>query len=192
MITTKSKKSGKNYRKHIAIFFCDYCKKEVEKRFDHGNNSRSCGCVKWKFTSASLSSHGLSHTKLYAIWNRIKQCCTNPKYKDFELYGKRGIRVCHEWLSDVKTFIKWAKKNGYKEGLQINRINNDGNYDPNNCNFITPAQNARNRRNNILDEEIVVQLRAFYEDKKCTYQEVANAFNVSKSTVYGVLNYNIW
>lgn len=84
----------------------------------------------------------------YHIWNGIMQRCYNPKNKRYYDYGGRGVKVCDEWL-DANVFGKWAEENGYKKGLQIDRIDNDGNYEPSNCRFVTPKENMQNRRNTI-------------------------------------------
>jgi len=73
----------------------------------------------------------------------------NISYKN---YGARGISVCEEWCLDVSKFIKWARSNGYESGLQIDRINNDGNYHPENCRFITRQLNTNNTRGNYIIE----------------------------------------
>jgi hypothetical protein len=72
--------------------------------------------------------------------------CENPKEKEYHNYGGRGISVCDEWRGNVEKFIEWALQNGYREGLQIDRMNNDGNYEPTNCRFVTPMQNCQNTR----------------------------------------------
>lgn len=76
----------------------------------------------------------------------IKQRCYNSKSKDYKNYGGRGIKLCKEWLEDKNLFIKWALENGYKKELHIDRKNNDEDYSPNNCRFITLAENNRNQR----------------------------------------------
>lgn len=84
---------------------------------------------------------------LYTVWNGIKRRCYDPDQPCYSNYGGRGITMCDAWL-DVKSFIEWGICNGWSHGLQLDRKDNDGNYEPSNCHFVTPSQNARNTRSN--------------------------------------------
>src|SRR5258708_24619854 len=89
--------------------------------------------------------HGMTRTPLHKVWmGMMGRCYTKTKSK-YHRYGARGIGVCDEWRFNFVAFYRWATSNGYRSGLQINRINNDGNYDPSNCNFVTNLENAQNR-----------------------------------------------
>lgn len=107
---------------------------------------------------SGIVTHGLSrnpankarHTLLYGIWGNIKYRCHNPKSKDYPHYGGRGICVCEEWRKSYLSFHEWAMQNGYKEGLQIDRIDNDKGYSPDNCRWATPKQNSNNRGNKVM------------------------------------------
>lgn len=90
--------------------------------------------------------HGLVGTKIYTVWRNMKTRCLNPKCSIYEYYGLRGITICDEWKNDPEAFYEWSIANGYSDNLQIDRINNDGNYEPSNCRFVTPIVNMRNRR----------------------------------------------
>lgn len=83
--------------------------------------------------------------RLYRIWDTMKQRCLNKNRLSFHYYGGRGIKVCKEWL-EYKNFKIWALNNGYKDSLEIDRINIDGNYDPNNCRWTTRKVQNRNTR----------------------------------------------
>ena len=108
------------------------------------NGSKSCGCIK-KPPPINMT-HGLSKHPLYLILNSIIQRCYNKNDKSFKIYGGRGITVCEEWKNDFKAFYDWAMGNGYKKGLSIDRIDNDGNYEPSNCRWTTNIIQSRNQR----------------------------------------------
>ena len=86
------------------------------------------------------------NTKLCNVLSSMKRRCVNKNDKDFKYYGAMGIYVCDEWANNTKSFVDWAMLNGYKEGLQIDRINNDDGYYPGNCHFVTKRQNSQNTR----------------------------------------------
>ena len=79
----------------------------------------------------------------------MKQRCYNPNNRSYKNYGGRGITVCQEWKEDFQTFYDWAIANGYKKGLEIDRIDVNGNYEPDNCRWTTSKKNNNNRRNNV-------------------------------------------
>ena len=80
----------------------------------------------------------------------MKERCLNKKNPAFKNYGGRGISVCAEWISDFMNFYTWAINNGYNDNLSIDRINNNGNYEPNNCRWADKKEQGRNKRNNVI------------------------------------------
>lgn len=128
--------------------------------------------------------HGLSRHPLYFVWKNMLRRCSVPTANRYESYGGRGISVCKEWFS-VVNFVKWATTHGWKEGLQINRIDNDGNYSPANCNFVTPKHNTRNRRSSKLDAEKVSEIKNMLRNgAKRTH--IAELFAISCVTVHNL------
>lgn len=117
----------------------------VASRHLVNGKTQSCGCLQKELTSQRFKTHGLTkdNKKLNSIWHAMKSRCENPSIKEFNRYGGRGIKVCDEWRNDFKKFYDWAILNGYREGLSIDRINNDGNYEPSNCQWISRSENAK-------------------------------------------------
>jgi len=144
----------REYRMVVWHCKCD-CGNEVDVRGDNltSGNTTSCGCYQRERTAEVHTTHGMSrqgeYHPVYWAWRTMLQRCENPNYKQYENYGGRGIKVCGEW-HDPQVFISWALANGWQEGLSIDRIDNDGNYEPGNCRWVTVKVQARNKRNNHL------------------------------------------
>ena len=85
------------------------------------------------------ATHHMTGTRIYSIWRDMKKRCNNPKCNNFKYYGARGISVCEEWQNDFISFYHWASTNGYRTDLTLDRINNDGNYEPSNCRWATKS-----------------------------------------------------
>ena len=108
----------------------------------------SCGCLKLEKLITRSTTHNQRHTKLYEVWKTMKQRCSNPNNIGYHNYGGRGIKVCDEWKNSYQVFYEWSMNNGYKEGLSIDRINNNGNYEPSNCRWADKFTQCNNTRQN--------------------------------------------
>lgn len=104
---------------------------------------KSCGCSHYK-DRQTLNG---KPTRLYRIWKNMKKRCYNTRNHDFLYYGVRGITVCEEW-HEFAPFQQWALANGYTDELTLDRVNNDGNYEPGNCRWATRKEQAQHRRPN--------------------------------------------
>ena len=136
------------YTKKKAAYWlckCD-CGKEIIIMANSllSNKTKSCGCLRKDL----LKTHSLTKDRLYTTWNNIKQRCYNNKCFNYKYYGLLNITMCDEWKNDFMSFYNWAMNNGYKEDLSIDRINVNGNYEPINCRWATPKEQARNTRYN--------------------------------------------
>ena len=110
--------------------------------------SSSCGCLQKEMQSRRKMTHGESKSRLYAIWQQMKNRCMNSHTTYYEYYGGRGISVCNDWLNSYPAFREWALSTGYNDNLTIDRINIDGDYNPSNCRWVTSVAQASNRRSN--------------------------------------------
>ena len=126
-----------------------YCKCDCGQEFMaisrniNQGDVKSCGCSRFRHGDAERHKD----CRLYRIWQGIKRRCGNPAASNYQYYGARGITVCPEWRESYTAFRDWALANGYQEGLSIDRIDVNGNYCPENCRWITMAEQQRNKRN---------------------------------------------
>lgn len=155
-VLSPSRKSNK--KSWICVCDCGN-KRNVHEDTLISGRSLSCGCLQREETKNRLTTHNLSKTRLYRIYYGIKQRCFNVKDKRYKDYGGRGITICDEWLNDFVKFYEWSIQNGYDENLTIDRIDNDGNYEPSNCRWATKEEQDYNKRTSIFFE--------FFGTRKC-------------------------
>ena len=111
--------------------------------------STNCGCIQRKVLSEKNKTHGMAKSHIYKVWRGIINRCENSNVKSYKNYGGRGIKVCKEWHK-FENFYKWSEKNGYIKGLEIDRIDYNGNYEHDNSRWITHKENSNNKRNTIF------------------------------------------
>ena len=148
-----------------------------------GNNlknghTQSCGCILREKQRNKFYKHGMSKTKIYSVWRTMKQRCTYEKNESYKNYGGRGITYCDEW-EEFEPFYEWAMANGYKEGLSIDRIDSDGNYEPSNCRWVTMKKQQNNRTNNRIIK---------YKNKEMNLQQFIKLTGLTESAVRGRLD----
>lgn len=156
-----------------------YCNVTVLKN----GHTKSCGCYKLDYNREQgkilFTKHGLKNTRLYNTWCSMKQRCMDKHCKSYSRYGGRGIKVCDEWLNDFVNFYKWATENGYQDNLTIDRINVNGNYEPNNCRWATPSEQSNNKRNNHF---------VIYKGCKMTVKQLSEKYNINYGTILSRIN----
>ena len=139
------------YSKNRTTFWnckCD-CGNEtiIRKNSLTNGDTISCGCYRKEHKHEYGFKHGKSHEKIYNSWAGMKSRCLSKNHSKYKNYGGRGITICEEWL-DFNNFYDWAILNGYKEGLSIDRINVNGNYEPHNCRWSDRKTQMNNKTNN--------------------------------------------
>lgn len=136
--------------------------------------------------------HGGTNSRLYNIYCGIKYRCFNPNNIIYNYYGGRGITVCPKWTESYAVFRDWALANGYQEGLEIDRKENNGNYEPSNCQWITHKENTQKRRTSKLTQEKVNEIRELDKTDLYTRKELAIKYNVHNSTIDRIINNKRW
>lgn len=162
----RAKGGGKQYR----------CKCECGNitivRSDHLKNGHttSCGCNK-----IMITSHRKSNTRMFKIWDKIKQRCYNHNDISYKNYGKRGIKMCDEWRNDFMKFYNWSITHCYNDNLSIDRIDVNGNYEPNNCRWVDNETQQNNKRNTVY---------ITYNGKTQSVSQWCRELKLNLSTVY--------
>lgn len=159
----------------------------------------SCGCKTNELKAKGATKHGGSYSRLYGIHEGMMARCFNPNSCRYSRYGKRGITVCNEWKSNFKEFESWALQNGYRDDLTIERVNNDGNYEPDNCKWIPAKDQFKNRTFERgskrwmakLKETDIPEIR-FLLSKGFSQQKIGDMYGVSREAVRSIKNNKSW
>lgn len=153
----------------------------------NSGHTKSCGCLRGETTINRSTKHGYaSNTKthpLYYVWSSICQRCTNPKNIRFKDYGGRGIGIKTEWKNNPGVFIDWCIENGWKQGLTIERINNNDGYYPHNCKFISHQKQAKNTRRTVY---------LTFDNKTLSLQAWAKNKGIKPTVIWSRINQLNW
>lgn len=149
--------------------------------------TKSCGCgmlAALEKGRYSMRTHGMSKSRLYRIWCGIKKRTSeSADERHRKDYFERGIRVCEEWADSFEKFQEWALENGYNDKLTIDRINNDGNYEPKNCRWTDNKTQANNKRSNRVYE---------YKGEKLNISQLSEKYNINYSLLRERLSVLKW
>lgn len=151
-IVRESFSSNGNFKEFRYLCLCD-CggRKEIPASSLKSGRTNSCGCLHTEELFRRNQKHNLSGSDIFIKYYHMKSRCFNPNESNYKRYGGRGITVCNEWLGEhgFENFVNWSVANGYKEGLSLDRINNDGNYEPSNCRWVVFREQCFNRNNTV-------------------------------------------
>lgn len=189
---------GSNGNKtRFALFECEHCGKQVEKQKNNGLRDFSCGCARYELTSKSNAIHGDSNSNaeyynLWSTWRNMRDRCNRSTNKDYQYYGGKGIVVCNEW-NDYLEFKKWSILNDYtlNGNLQIDRIDGNKDYSPDNCRWVDAKTNQRNRDCIILNEEKANEIRTLIYSGLDDI-EISKMYKVHKDTIRDIRTGRTW
>jgi hypothetical protein len=182
-VENRIKKCGQKQVMYLCK--CDCGNEKVISYDNLKRQTRSCGCLHREQISKLNKKHGLHKTRIHSIWWNMLSRCKNKNVKAYKDYGGRGITVCDEWANDFVNFYNWAMENGYNDNLTIERIDVNKGYNPDNCKFISPEEQAHNKRNSVM---------ITYSNETHQISYWANKFNISRDILWErlfVLNWSV-
>lgn len=187
------KSTGKTQTRNGFLWLCKCdCGNYIEAPVGrlNGGSIRACkDCTKINHQQATKVALSRKKEKLYGVWKCMKQRCKNPNNSHYRFYGERNIKVCDEWNDSYSAFRNWAYSNGYKEGLSIERIDVNGNYQPDNCTWINLEDQAYNTRRThyIIYDNIKIPIAKMIHDLGLPYKIVIKYFKSYKRSTTNLL-----
>ncbi len=183
----------RNNKRTMAKAFCPVCQTIIIRQKSNAIKQVSCGCDRKVLRGENhyFFKHGKEPKELYKTWQAMKSRCYYKKDKHFNRYGERGIIVCSEWINDFNSFKRWAISNEWKIGLEIDREDNNGNYEPTNCRFVTRAINCQNKENNKLSINDIEKIKIMLNNGE-RGTAIGKMFNVSSTMIYKIRDNKTW
>ena len=173
---------------------CDCGNVIVSRRNSVKNGiTSSCGCYHRETVGKINRTHGMTNHKLYKTWRNMKSRCSNPNATKYSIYGGRGIKVCDEWNNNYMAFYNWSINNGWKPELSIDRINENGNYEPTNCRWadaVTQNNNLRSNHNvtyNGRTQSVYAWAKELGINKKTLSERIRRGWPIERAFNEGVI-----
>ena len=185
MLLLKRLDKKDKFGNYIYLFLCPVCKKEVEKQLSNGRRDKTCGC---NLTPNFALNEG--NRKLHECWTNMKTRCKNPNYIKAHRYAKRNITLYAEWERFLP-FQEWALLNGYRPDLQIDRIDNNKGYYPENCRWVDNITNHRNSSTVKLSLTEVENIRLLHA-RGTTEKELSAQFKISRRQINNIVKLRQW
>ena len=191
------KKADKKNNKMRWLCKCD-CGKEliVDGTKLRNGHTKSCGCLQKDTIRQMRKTHGYSRTPLYVRWTGIKQRCLNENHTSYDRYGGRGITICEEWL-DYAVFKEWAERNSFEPELELDRIDNNKGYEPDNCRWVSKKVNSQNRDSAVMlgRDKLTTTIKKLSKENNLSYTCLMSRYYRHKEkgleqTIENILNYN--
>lgn len=165
----------------IGVFKCECGEiKEIKVYNVFKGSTSSCGCLNIELSTKRIVGHNTKHglskiSPVRSVYYSMKARCYRKTCKEYPNYGLRGISICEEWLNSLEKFHIWSLSNGYKKGLEIDRIDVNGNYEPSNCRWITKKEQNSNKRNTLYVD---------FKGGKIKFVDLLKLTNIKKATIY--------
>lgn len=170
-------KEGIKGRAALCLCLCGTTRM-VDRRRLRAGNSKSCGCLGWEMSRERERTHGLGHSWVYKIWNRMISRCNNPLDPKFATYGARGIKVCDRWIKSVENFYADIGNRPF-DGASLDRIDNNGDYCPENVKWSDSVEQSRNKTTTRYVE---------FEGRRVKFIELCEAVGINYRTAASRLN----
>lgn len=152
-------------------------------------NTKSCGCYRNEQSRDRAKTHGRYGTKTYGSWVSMKRRCLEKSHNRYHVYGGRGIKICDRWLKFENFYADMGKK---PEGMQLDRIDNNGNYEPSNCRWVSLIDNIRNKPSTRLNTEAVKVIKYAIKHMDVSISKLAELYNVSYGAIDGIKRGRSW